>query len=180
MESYSHQNQFVAEFRFRGAAEEAIRELGEAKFNLRQFSIVARKGNPLLLDEMHDRPTKVASGWRDLQSLCSTLSGILLAPTDVYIGGVGSVFVAGRAVTSIDQAIANASNDGGHDTLRRMFLRMGISNERAKFYATSVEDGNFVLVFAGNDRELNQARSLVSPFSTTYLEYSEHNLPIAV
>lgn len=154
-------NSVVAVFGQHSAAEQAIKELKSAKFDIKKLSIIGRdyhtEDNVVGFYSTGDR----MKYWGRMGAFWGGIWGILVGAAVLFIPGVGPILVAGSAVTWIAAALEGALVVGGLSALGAGLYSLGIPKDSIVKYETSVRAGKFVLIAHGTTDEVEKARGIL-------------------
>ncbi len=153
-------NVYVYETHF--DAENAVRSLGMAGFNMKHLSVVGRgyhtEEHPLGFYTKGDR----IRSWGKFGIFWGAIWGLLFAPAVFILPGVGMVAMAGPVVTVLVSALEGAVVIGGLSALVCAMLELGIDQANAIKYEVALKADQFLLMVHGNESEMQHARSMLS------------------
>jgi hypothetical protein len=156
-----NQNSVVAIFAEHSAAENAIKELKNAGFDIKKLSIIGRdyhsEDNVVGFYNTGDR----MKYWGKLGAFWGGLWGLLFGAAVVFIPGVGPVVAAGSFVTWLIAGLEGAVAVGGLSALGAALFSFGIPKDSVVKYETSVKAGKFVLIAHGTAEEVEKARGVL-------------------
>ncbi len=157
----TEENSVVAVFGEHSGAENAIRELKKAGFDIRRFSIVGRdfhtEDNVVGFYTTGDR----MKYWGKMGAFWGGLWGLLVGAAFLIIPGVGPVVVAGPVASWIIGALEGAIFVGGVSVLGAALVSVGIPRDRALKYESSVKAGKFLLISHGTPAEAERVRNVL-------------------
>jgi len=147
-------------------AEEAVRELGRADFDMAALSIL---GQDYHSEEhvvgFYNAGDRVRH-WGKLGAFWGGLFGLLLAPAFFWIPGVGPVLTGGvigsALMGMIEGGVFGAAIGGGMSALGAAFASIGIPEDSVLIYQSAVKAGKFVLMVHGTAEEVAKAKKLLS------------------
>lgn len=155
------ENATIAVYTNHYAAEEAVKQLQKAGFDMKKLSIV---GKDFETDEhvvgfynMGDR----VKYWGKMGAFWGGLWGLLLGAAFLWAPGVGLVAVGGPIVAWIVGALESAIVVGGLSALGAALYSIGIPKNSIMDYETAVQAGKFLLVVHGTAEEVDRARELL-------------------
>jgi uncharacterized membrane protein len=155
------ENTTVAIFKTHHEAEEAVRQLQRAGFDMKQLSIV---GKDFETDEQvvgfYNTGERVKY-WGKMGAFWGGLWGLLLGAAFFWVPGVGLVAVGGPIVTWIVGALETAAVAGGLSALGAALYSIGIPKDSVVNYETAIKAGKFMLVAHGTAGEVGRARELL-------------------
>jgi hypothetical protein len=154
-------NSVVAVFGQHSAAEHAIKELKDAKFDIKKLSIIGRdyhtEDNVVGFYSSGDR----MKYWGKLGAFWGGIWGLLVGAAVLFIPGVGPIVAAGSVVTWIAAALEGALVVGGLSALGAGLYSLGVPRDSILKYETSVKAGKFILIAHGTADEVEKARGIL-------------------
>ena len=157
----TQENSVVAVFGEHSGAENAIRELKKAGFDIKRFSIVGRdfhtEDNVVGFYTTGDR----MKYWGKMGAFWGGLWGLLVGAAFLIIPGVGPVVVAGPVASWIIGALEGAIFVGGVSVLGAALVSVGIPRDRVLKYESSVKAGKFLLISHGTPAEAERVRNVL-------------------
>jgi hypothetical protein len=154
-------NSAVAVYDTHLAAEDAIKALREARFEMKQLSIVGKdyqtEEHPIGFYNSGDR----ARFWGKTGAFWGGLAGWLVGAGFFLIPGVGHIIVLGPLVGWIAGALEGAVLGAGAGVLGAALLSAGIPKDSVMTYETAIRAGKFVVVVHGTAAEVDRARSIL-------------------
>jgi len=154
-------NSVVAIFSQHSAAENAIKELKGAGFDIKHLSIIGRdyhtEQNVVGFYNTGDR----MKYWGKLGAFWGGIWGLLVGAAVLFIPAVGPVVIAGSVVTLVVAALEGAIAAGGLSALGAGLFSLGIPKDSVIRYETSVRAGKFVLIAHGDAAEVEKARAVL-------------------
>jgi uncharacterized membrane protein len=157
----SNENAVVAVLPTHTQAEEAIKELQKAGFNMRQLSIV---GKDYHTDEHvvgYYNAGDRMKYWGKLGAFWGGLWGLLFGSAFFFIPGIGPLVVAGPLVTWIVGALEGAAVVGGLSALGAGLYSVGIPKDSILKYETAIKSSRFVVVAHGTTDEVAKAKRIL-------------------
>jgi hypothetical protein len=154
-------NSVVAVFGQHDAAENAIKELRNAKFDIKKLSIIGRdyhtEDHVVGFYSTGDR----MKYWGRLGAFWGGIWGLLVGAAVLFIPGVGPIVAAGSIVTWIAAALEGALVVGGLSALGAGLYSLGVPKDSILKYETSVKAGKFILIAHGTANEVEKARGIL-------------------
>jgi hypothetical protein len=154
-------NSVVAVFGQHSAAEQAIKELKNAKFDIKKLSIIGRdyhtEDHIVGFYSTGDR----MKYWGKLGAFWGGVWGLLVGAAVLFIPGVGPIVAAGSVVTWIAAALEGALVVGGLSALGAGLYSLGVPKDSILKYETSVKAGKFILIAHGTADEVEKARGIL-------------------
>jgi hypothetical protein len=166
------ENAVVAVYGTHAEAEQGVRDLASAGFDMKKLSIVGKDyqteegvvGYYTTGDRM--------KAWGKSGAFWGSLWGMLVGGAFFVIPGVGPLFVAGPLVMWIVGAIEGAAIVGGVSALSAGLISLGIPKSSVIEYETAIKAGRFVLLAHGTDADAADARTALS--KTTHVSLTSH------
>ena len=159
--SKQDQNSVVAVFSQHSAAENAIKELKGAGFDIKKLAVVGRdyqtESDVVGFYNTGDR----MKYWGKWGAFWGGLWGLLFGAAFLIIPGIGPVVAAGSVVSYIIAALEGAVVVGGLSALGAGLYGIGIPKNSVVKYETSIKAGKFVLVAHGTAEEVAKARDML-------------------
>ncbi len=171
-------NSTVAVFNSHTDAEEAIKALQHAGFDMKKLSIFGKdyhtEENVVGYYNTGDR----MATWGKFGAFWGGIWGLLFGSAFLFVPGVGPVIVAGPMVAWIIAALEGAAVFGGLSALGAGLVSMGIPKDSALRYETALKAGSFVLLVHGTADEVNKAKDILTKGKAS--ETSVHNELVSV
>jgi len=170
------QNSVVAVFAQHSGAENAVKQLKDSRFDVKQLSIVG--------SDYHSNEDVVGfynTGdrmmyWGKTGAFWGGLWGMLFGAAFLVIPGIGPIIAAGPVVTWIIGALEGAIMVGGISALGAGLFSLGIPKDSVVKYETSIKAGKFLLIAHGTADEVQRARAVLE--STGAEEINLHQPPV--
>jgi uncharacterized membrane protein len=157
----SNENAVVAVLPTHTQAEEAVKELQKAGFNMRQLSIV---GKDYHTDEHvvgYYNAGDRMKYWGKLGAFWGGLWGLLFGSAFFLIPGIGPLVVAGPLVTWIVGALEGAAVVGGLSALGAALYSVGIPKDSILKYETAIKSSRFIVIAHGTADEVAKAKRIL-------------------
>lgn len=159
--SLTQTNAVVAIYDSHDQAEDAVKSLQKAGFNMKQLSIVGR--------DYHSEEHVVGyyttgdrmKYWGAMGAFWGGLWGFLFGAAFFFIPGIGPIVVAGPLVTWIVAGLEGAAVVGGLSALGAALYGIGIPKNSILKYETALRAGKFVLVAHGAPDEVTRAKEII-------------------
>ena len=143
-------------------AEQAIRSLSDAGFNMQTLSLVGKgchtEEQAMGFYTSGDR----IKTWGGRGAFWGGLWGLLFAPAVFLVPGIGLMALAGPIVVALVSALEGAVVVGGISALGAAMMQVGIPKEQAIRYETALKVDKYVLLIHGTACEAAQARAVLS------------------
>ena len=163
----SEKNSAVAIFNTHTEAEEAVKELQKAAFDMKKLSIV---GKDYHSDEhvvgYYNTGDRVKY-WGKLGAFWGGLWGFLFGSAFFFIPGIGPIVVGGPLVSWIIGALEGAAIMGGMSAVGAALYGIGIPKDSIVKYETSLKANKFLLVAHGTGEEVAKAKKILETTKAT-------------
>ena len=142
-------------------AEDSIRELSKAGFDMKNLSLVGKgyhsEEHPIGFYTVGDR----IKSWGKMGAFWGGIWGLLLAPAVFFLPGIGLVAMAGPFVAALVGALEGAAVVGGISALGAALTKFGMPAEQAIKYESALKAEKFVLIIHGSAEELAKPGSVL-------------------
>jgi uncharacterized membrane protein len=167
------QNAVVATYETHTQAEDAVKKLQKAGFDMKQLSIVGR--------DYHSDEHVVGyynSGdrmkyWGKLGAFWGGIWGILFGAAFFWVPGVGPLVVAGPLTAAILGGLENAAIVGGLSALGAGLYGIGIPKDSIVKYETALKAGKFLLIAHGTPDNVATAKGILDQTDSTALDHHQ-------
>lgn len=163
----SKKNATVAIFDDHTGAEDAVKELQKAGFDIKKLSIV---GKDYYSDEhvvgYYNAGNRVKY-WGKLGAFWGGIWGLLVGSAFLSIPGIGPIVVAGPLVSLIVGALEGAALVGGLSAVGAALYSIGIPKDSILKYETSLKLNKFLLVVHGTAEEVEKASEILQTTDAT-------------
>ena len=167
-------NAVIAVYDTHSAADEAVKELQKAGFDMKKLSVVGK--------DYHTEDHVVGyynagdrmKHWGKFGAFWGGLWGLLFGAAFFWVPGIGPVLVGGPLVAWIVAALEGAVFVGGLSAIGAGLYSLGIPKDSIVEYESAVKAGNFVVVAHGTADEVAKAKSILSTWKPSSL--SDHVL----
>jgi len=170
----SKQNSTVAIFHDHIGAEQAVKELQKAGFDIKKLSLV---GKDYHSDEhvvgYYNTGDRMRY-WGKLGAFWGGLWGLLFGSAFFFVPGIGPIAVGGPIVSWIIGALQGAAVVGGISAIGAALYSIGIPKDSVLRYETSLKANRFLLVVHGTADEVERASSILQ--GTDALETTVHKV----
>jgi hypothetical protein len=163
----------VAVYPDHAAAEQAVRQLHEAGFAMRDLSIIGRDF------QMSEEPVGFISTGDYAKAGAGTgawfggLFGLLVGAAFLILPGVGPVVVAGPLAAAVLAGLEGAMAGTALGSLAGALVGWGVPKDRAIKYETQIKGGKFIVVVRGVPEVIARARGLLAPHPPEHVEVYE-------
>ena len=158
----AEQNCMVAIYNTHTEAEEAIKTLQKAGFDMQRLSIVGK--------DYHSEDRVVGyyntgdrmKAWGKMGAFWGGLWGYLVGAAFFFIPGIGPIAIAGPIVHALVGALEGAAVIGGLSALGAGLLSIGIPKDSVIQYETALKADKFLLIAHGTAEEVKKAKDIVA------------------
>jgi Protein of unknown function (DUF3341) len=167
-------NAVIAVYDSHAAADDAVKELQKAGFDMKKLSVV---GKDYHTDEQvvgYYNAGERMKHWGKLGAFWGGLWGLLFGAAFFWVPGIGPVLVGGPLVAWIVAALEGAVVVGGLSAIGAGLYSLGIPKDSIVMYETAVKAGKYVVVAHGTAAEAAKARDIMSTLKPSGL--TEHVL----
>jgi hypothetical protein len=155
-------NAVVAIYASHPEAEEALKKLQQAGFDMKKLSIVGKdyhtEENVVGYYNAGDRMKR----WGKSGAFWGGVWGLLLGSAFFAIPGIGPVLVAGPLVAWMVGALEGAVVVGGLSAVGAGLYSIGIPKDSIVDYETAIKSDKFLVVAHGTAEEVEKARGIMS------------------
>ena len=141
-------------------AEEAIRALSHAGFDMEKLSLVGKgyhtEEHPVGFYTTGDR----VKAWGGGGAFWGAIWGLLLAPAVFFLPGFGLLAMAGPVVSALVGALEGAVVVGGASAIGAALSQIGVADDQILKYETALKADKFVLMVHGSAEELAKVESV--------------------
>lgn len=158
----NHQNVAVAVYEVHTQAEEAVRTLARAGFDMKAISIVGKdyhtEENVVGYFNAGDR----AKFFGKLGAFWGGLAGVLLGSALMFIPVVGHLVVLGPLAATVAGGLQGAVLGGGFSALLGALTSLGVPKDSVLRYERAIKASKFLLLVHGDADQLRRAHELLS------------------
>jgi hypothetical protein len=155
-------NSVVSIFDQHTHAEEAVKELQEAGFDMKKLSIVGKGYHTEENVVGYYTTGERMKHWGKFGAFWGGIWGLLFGSAFFIIPGIGPLVMAGPIVAWIAGALEGAAVVGGVSALGAGLYSIGIPKKSVLQYETSLKAGKFMLVLHGTADEVTRAKAILS------------------
>lgn len=160
-------NSMVAIYNTHTEAEEGIKTLQKAGFDMKRLSIIGK--------DYHSEDRVVGyynagdrmKAWGKMGAFWGGLWGYLFGAAVFLIPGIGPIAMAGPIVSAIVGALEGAVVVGGLSALGAGLYSIGIPKNSVVQYETALKADKFLLIAHGTQEEVNKAKDIVKTTGAT-------------
>ena len=157
----SNENLVVSVFNTHPEAEDAVKELQKAGYDMKKLSVV---GKDYQTDEhvvgYYNTGDRVKY-WGKLGTFWGGLWGFLFGSAFFFIPGIGPLVIGGPLVMSIVGALEGAAFMGGLNAFGAALYSLGIPKDSILKYETSLKSDKFLLIVHGTREEVENAKKIL-------------------
>lgn len=161
----TQKNVGIITFNTHTEAEDAVKELHKAGFDMKKLSIIGKdyhtEEDVVGYYNTGDRVKK----WGKFGAFWGGLFGVLFGSAFFFIPGVGPIMIAGPFVSSIVGGLEGAALIGGLDALGAALYSIGIPKDSVIKYETAIKNEKFILVVHGSSDEIGNAKDILTNIS---------------
>jgi hypothetical protein len=171
----TQQKRAVGTFSNHAEAEKALYELRDSGFSMDKVSIVgqnidrdssiagATTGDRLSDLDKDNKADEGAKTGAVTGGTLGGLTGLLVGLGLVAIPGIGPVMLAGAAATTIATTLSGGAIGAATGGIIGGLVGLGIPEDRAKTYSDRVHQGDYLVIVAGSEQDIQTAQSILSP-----------------
>jgi len=142
-------------------AEEAVKALQKARFDMKKLSIIGRdyhtEENVVGYYNAGDR----MKYWGKMGAFWGGIWGVLFGSAFFWVPGIGQVLAAGPLVAAVVGALEGAAALGGLEAIAAGLYSVGIPKDSILQYQTALKANKFVVVAHGTPEELARAKQIL-------------------
>ena len=172
-------NSVIAMFDQHTQAEEAVKQLQQAGFDMTTLSIDGKgyhtEANVVGYYTAGDR----MKYWGANGAFWGGVWGLLFGSAFFMIPGIGPLVAAGPIVAWVVAALEGAVVVGGASALGAGLYSIGIPKESVLRYETFLKAGKFMLVVHGTSDEVTRAQAILSTSDASVTELHSSDTPMA-
>ncbi len=162
-------NAAVAIYNTHTGAEEAVKELQKAGFDMQKLSIVGKdyhtEEHVVGYYNVGDR----MKAWGKTGAFWGGIWGWIVGAAFFVIPGIGPVVLAGPLVTALVSALEGAVVVGGLSALGAGLYSIGIPKDSVLKYESALKADKFLLIAHGTAEEAAKAKSILDKTSVDHL-----------
>lgn len=171
-------NSLVAMFDKHTQAEDAVRDLQNAGFNMTALSIIG-KGYHTEEDVVgYYTAGDRMKAWGANGAFWGGIWGLLFGSAFFLIPGIGPLVAAGPIVACIVAALEGAAVVGGLSAVGAGLFSIGVPKKSILKYETSLKAGQFMLVVHGSADEVTRAKEILATSGAADTQLHLFNAPV--
>lgn len=177
------QNTAVGIFDAHERAEDAIRQLQHAGYDMTKLSIIGKDYHTEEHVVGYYNTGDRMKVWGKLGAFWGGLMGLLFGSAFLIIPGVGHVFLLGPVVSWLAEGLTGAALGGGVSALGAALFGAGIPKDSVLRYEVAVRANQFLVLAHGTMDEVQRAREILRTAGATDVDLhaaeGEHTVPTA-
>jgi hypothetical protein len=155
-------NATVAVFETHTEADEAVKELQTAGFDMKKLSVVGKDYHTQEQVVGYYNAGDRMKHWGKLGAFWGGLWGLLFGAAFFWVPGIGPVLVGGPLVAWIVAALEGAVLVGGISAIGAGLVSLGIPKNSIVEYESAIKAGKYVVVAHGTAEDVAKARNIMS------------------
>jgi uncharacterized membrane protein len=163
-------NATVAVFETHAEADEAVKELQKAGFDMKKLSVVGKDYHTEEQVVGYYNAGDRMKHWGKLGAFWGGLWGLLFGAAFFWIPGIGPILVGGPLVASIIAALESAVVVGGISAIGAGLVSLGIPKNSIVEYESALKVGKYVVVAHGTAEDVARAKNILSTLKPTDLK----------
>ena len=157
----TNQDLAIAIYDRHGLAEEAVKRLQHAGFDMKRISIVAKDYETEEHVVGYLNAGDRAKIYGKFGAVWGALVGVLFGSALLFVPVVGHIVVLGPLAATLVEGVAGAAVVGGTSALVGALSSLGIPRNSVLRYETALKANRFLLVVHGTADEIERARELL-------------------
>ena len=171
-------NSVIAMFAEHPQAEEAVKQLQQAGFDMKTLSIIGQGYHSEENVVGYYTTGERMKHWGKFGAFWGGMWGLLFGSAMFMIPGVGPIIAAGPIVAWIVGALEGAAVVGGLSAIGAGLYGVGIPKDSVLEYETSLKAGQFMLVVHGTPDEVTRAQAILSASAATETRLHLAEVPV--
>jgi uncharacterized membrane protein len=163
-------NATVAVFETHAEADEAVKELQKAGFDMKKLSVVGKDYHTEEQVVGYYNAGDRMKHWGKLGAFWGGLWGLLFGAAFFWVPGIGPILVGGPLVASIIAALESAVVVGGISAIGAGLVSLGIPKNSIVEYESALKVGKYVVVAHGTAEDVAKAKNILSTLKPTDLK----------
>jgi uncharacterized membrane protein len=163
------ENAAVAIYNTHTGAEEAVKQLQKAGFDMKKLSIVGKDYHSEEHVTGYYNTGDRMKYWGTMGAFWGGIWGYLVGAAFFAIPGIGPVVVAGPLVIAIVGGLEGAVAVGGLSALGAGLYSIGIPKDSVLQYESALKADKFLVVAHGTPEEVTKAKSILDKTSVDHL-----------
>jgi len=167
-------NSCVAIYKTHGEAEQAVKELEKADFDMKKLSVVGKgyhtEEQPIGYYNTGDR----VKFWGKQGAFWGSLWGVLFGSAFFWIPGFGPLVIGGYLASILVDGLAGAAVGGGLTALGAALFSIGIPKDSVVKYESALKSDKYLLLVHGVKDEVERASEILGANKDKEAEVSVH------
>jgi hypothetical protein len=163
-------NATVAVFEGHAEADDAVKELQKAGFDMKKLSVVGKDYHTEEQVVGYYNAGDRMKHWGKLGAFWGGLWGLLFGAAFFWVPGIGPILVGGPLVASIIAALESAVVVGGISAIGAGLVSIGIPKDSIVEYESALKIGKYVVVAHGTADDVAKAKNILSALKPTELK----------
>jgi uncharacterized membrane protein len=163
-------NATVAVFETHAEADEAVKELQKAGFDMKKLSVVGKDYHTEEQVVGYYNAGDRMKHWGKLGAFWGGLWGLLFGAAFFWVPGIGPILVGGPLVASIIAALESAVVVGGISAIGAGLVSLGIPKNSIVEYESALKVGKYFVVAHGTAEDVARAKNILSTLKPTDLK----------
>jgi uncharacterized membrane protein len=155
-------NAIVAVYDSHSAADDAVRELQKAGFDMKKLSVVGKDYHTEDQVVGYYNAGERMRHWGKLGAFWGGLWGLLFGAAFFWVPGIGPILVGGPLVAWIIAGLEGAAVVGGLSAIGAGLYSLGIPKDSIVEYESALKAGAFVVVAHGTAEDVAKAKSILT------------------
>ena len=152
-------------------AEEVVKNLQEAGFDMKKLSIVGKDYHEEDKVVGFYNTGNIAANWGKAGAFWGGIWGLIFGAGFFLIPGIGPVVLAGPIISSLIGGLEGAAIVGGLSALGGALYGLGIPKDSVLKYEKELKADKFLVIASGSEEEINKASDIME---TTVSGVSHH------
>jgi hypothetical protein len=164
----------IAIFANHEQAERAVKDLTDAKFDVKSLSIIGRGYHTEeKVIGFYNTPDRITV-WAGRGAFWGGLWGLFFGGVVLMVPVVGHVMVLGYLATAVASAVEGAIVVGGLSALGAALASIGVPKDSVVQYETALTADQFLVTAHGSDTEMARARAVLAAADPLSLELHQN------
>jgi len=160
----------VAIFESHENAEAAVKELAQAKFDIKKISVVGRGfHSDEAVTGFYNAGNRIKF-WGKNGAFWGGLWGLLFGGLFLTVPVIGPVMVLGHLAVIVASVIEGAVVVGGLSAFGAALCSIGIPKDSVLHYEKTIKADDFLVLVHGSDAEVEDARSILKNYHATQID----------
>ena len=161
----SHKNSCIAVYNSRQQAEQAVKELDHAGFDMQKLSIIGKDYEKEQRILGYYNTSNRVKHWGKQGAVWGGLWGVLFGPAFVCLPVAGSLTAAGALFSTLASGLSTAVFTGGLSALGAALYGIGIPKNSIINYETAIKMEKYLLIVHDTRGEVKRASDILGTLS---------------